>query len=122
MSKALTPTPALITIWTTARLGFRIVVPAAFRTSRVNFVVIFRNTLASSHLVLSTRSGNEIGNGFIVLINGAVQYGIAPSILIPQLLNSHKIGELWDCNEKRCRFFGPQVIHNKLDDLSWQME
>ncbi|EAL85356.1 uncharacterized protein AFUA_8G05920 [Aspergillus fumigatus Af293] len=88
--QALTPTPALITIWTTARLGFR--------------------------------SGNEIGNGFIVLINGAVQYGIAPSILIPQLLNSHKIGELWDCNEKRRRFFGPQVIHNKLDDLSWQME
>jgi hypothetical protein len=51
-----------------------------------------------------------------------VQYGIAPSVLIPELLISQEVGEFWDCNEKRYGFVGPQVIHYDLDDLRRQKE
>jgi hypothetical protein len=77
---------------------------------------------AISHLILSTTSGNEVDNVYSVFVNGTVQYGIAHSILIPQLLISQKMGKLWGCHEECYGFVGPQVIHSKLDDLSRQME
>jgi hypothetical protein len=77
--------------------------------------------MASSHLILSTTSGIELDDCFSILINGPVQYGVAPFSLILQLLITHEIGELRDCNEKRYGFVGPQMIHSKLDDFSRQM-
>lgn len=67
-------------------------------------------------------SGNKVDNFFGFLANGPMQDGVAPFVLICQMLISHEIGKLWGCGEKLYGFMGPEVTQYDLDDLSRQKE